>query len=87
MWFTNRKLLSENIYLKEQAAEYENIKHELKEEMLYFLLNKNSTIIEVNERFAAALDLQANDLIGKNLNDLLLKNQLINPTHKNYSRQ
>jgi len=79
MWFTNRKLLSENIYLKEQAAEYENIKHELKEEMLYFLLNKNSTIIEVNERFAAALDLQANDLVGKNLNDLLLKKSINKP--------
>jgi methyl-accepting chemotaxis protein len=79
MWLTNRKLLSENIYLKEQAAEYENIKHELKEEMLYFLLNKNSTIIEVNERFAAALDLQANDLIGKNLNDLLLKKSINKP--------
>ncbi len=38
MWFTNKKLLSEIAYLKEQTAEYENIKQELKEEMLYFFI-------------------------------------------------
>ncbi|URQ92704.1 PAS domain-containing methyl-accepting chemotaxis protein [Pseudoalteromonas sp. SCSIO 43101] len=79
MWFTNRNLLSENTYLKEQAAEYENIQKDLKKEMLYFLLSKNSTIIEVNELFAAALDSKVDELIGKNFNDLILKKSINKP--------
>lgn len=79
MWFTNRNLLSENTYLKEQAAEYENIQKDLKKEMLYFLLSKNSTIIEVNEIFAAALDSKVDELIGKNFNDLILKKSINKP--------
>ena len=79
MWFTNRNLLSENTYLKEQAAEYENIQKDLKKEMLYFLLSKNSTIIEVNELFAAVLDSKVDELIGKNFNDLILKKSINKP--------
>lgn len=79
MWFTNRNLLSENTYLKEQAAEYENIQKDLKKKMLYFLLSKNSTIIEVNELFAAVLDSKVDELIGKNFNDLILKKSINKP--------
>lgn len=41
--------------------------------MLYFLLSKNSIIIEVNDRFVVVLDFKVNDIVGKNLNDLFLK--------------
>ncbi len=79
MWFTNKKLLSEIAYLKEQTAEYENIKKELKEEMLYFLLSKNGHILEVNECFAVAIESQAEDLKGTCIESLLLQKSLNKP--------
>jgi methyl-accepting chemotaxis protein len=79
VWFTNKKLLSEIAYLKEQTAEYENIKKELKEEMLYFLLSKNGHILEVNECFAVAIESQAEDLKGTCIESLLLQKSLNKP--------
>lgn len=79
MWFTNKKLLSEIAYLKEQTAEYENIKQELKEEMLYFLLNKNGHILEVNQCFAVAIESQAENLKGTSIESLLLQKSLNKP--------
>tara|TARA_Y100000310_G_scaffold1238_1_gene1724 strand:+ start:4261 stop:5559 length:1299 start_codon:yes stop_codon:yes gene_type:complete len=79
VWFTNKKLLSEIAYLKEQTAEYENIKQELKEEMLYFLLNKNGHILEVNQCFAVAIESQAEDLKGTSIESLLLQKSLNKP--------
>lgn len=79
MWFTNKKLLSEIAYLKEQTAEYENIKQELKEEMLYFLLSKSGHILEVNYRFAAAIESEVEDLKGASIESLILKKSLNKP--------
>ncbi|MCF2849112.1 methyl-accepting chemotaxis protein [Pseudoalteromonas sp. ACER1] len=79
MWFTNKKLLSEIAYLKEQTAEYENIKQELKEEMLYFLLSKSGYILEANHRFAAAIESEVEDLKGASIEDLILKKSLNKP--------
>ncbi|MDI4671564.1 PAS domain-containing protein [Pseudoalteromonas shioyasakiensis] len=79
MWFTNKKLLSEIAYLKEQTAEYENIKQELKEEMLYFLLSKSGYTLEANHRFAAAIESEVEDLKGASIEDLILKKSLNKP--------
>ncbi len=79
MWFTNKKLLSEIAYLKEQTAEYENINQELKEEMLYFLLSKSGHILEANHRFAEAIEIEVKDLKGASIESLLLKKSLNKP--------
>lgn len=79
MWFTNRKLLSEIAELKKQTVEFENIKQELKEEMLYFLLSKDGRILEVNQQFTTAIEYKESELVGLNFNDLIVKKSLKKP--------
>lgn len=79
MWFTNKKLLSEMAFLREQVAEYENIKQELKEEMLYVLVGKNGEILRANQHFAKAMESTVEDLNGNEISSLLIKQALDKP--------
>ncbi|MBC7010420.1 PAS domain-containing methyl-accepting chemotaxis protein [Pseudoalteromonas sp. BZK2] len=79
MWFTNKKLLSEMAFLRDQVAEYENIKQELKEEMLYVLVGKNGEILRANQHFAKAMESTVEDLNGNEISSLLIKKALDKP--------
>jgi len=71
MWFSKKKLLSEISRLQVKATAYDAIEKELKEEMLYFLVDGSGKIIEVNEGFGHVIGYGPSFIIGKNIKDFL----------------
>lgn len=73
MWFSKKKLLDEISLLKLEVENFQAIKKELREEMLYCLIDDNSQILEVNNAFCEALGYSSAYLVGKKLRELLLE--------------
>jgi methyl-accepting chemotaxis protein len=73
MWFSKKKLLDEISLLKLEVENFQTIKKELREEMLFCLIDDNSQILEVNNAFCEALGYSSAYLVGKELRELLLE--------------
>ncbi|MBT3147391.1 PAS domain-containing methyl-accepting chemotaxis protein [Neptunomonas phycophila] len=71
MWFSKKKLLNEISRLQVKATAYDAIEKELKEEMLYFLVDENGTITEVNEAFSSVIGYDTSYIVGKKIKDFL----------------
>lgn len=82
MLFSNKKLLNEITSLRLEVEEFYRIKEELKEEMLYCLINKKGELIEVNQSFSDTLGYPADYLVDKNLKDFLMPKSLDTPQNQ-----
>ena len=71
MWFSKKKLLNEISRLQVKATAYDAIETELKEEMLYCLVDENGTITEVNEAFSSVIGYDTSYIVGKKIKDFL----------------
>ena len=83
MWFSKKELLNEIASLKAEIAEFDTIKQELKEEMLYCVINESGFFIDFNQQFSDSFGCDPDDLIGKNLKDFLPPKSL----HKLHSQK
>ena len=62
----NKKLLLKNEKLEQELQDLRNIQHDLKTEMLYFSINSQGKIKEVNDHFLQSSGYQEEELINKN---------------------
>ena len=76
MLFPNKKLLLKIENLEKELAEFHRIQHDLKEEMNYFCLDTKGTIKEVNNHFLHSCGYAENEVLNKNIKDLIVNDSM-----------
>lgn len=76
MLFGNNKLLTKITELEAELASFQETQADLRQEMLYLSMTPEGKIVDANTLFTKSSGFEKTELIGKNVNDLLLSKSL-----------
>lgn len=76
MFFSNSKLKEKIVGLEKELSSFHETVTDLKEEMIFFSLDSNGTILEVNQLFLTACGYEKSDIVGRNIKEIILKKSL-----------
>lgn len=76
MFFSNSKLKAKIVELEKELSSFYETVTDLKEEMIFFSLDSNGTILEVNKLFLTACGYEKSDIVGRNIKEIILKKSL-----------
>lgn len=76
MLFGNNKLLTRITELEELLASYQATQADFREEMLFFSMSLDGKIVDANTLFTTSCGFDKEELIGKNISDLILEESL-----------
>jgi len=74
--FGSKKLLTHIAELEKELASFQETQNGLQQEMLFFAMSPDGKILDVNSLFTASIGYEKNELVTKNLNDLILERSL-----------
>ncbi|MBJ7554452.1 PAS domain S-box protein [Marinomonas spartinae] len=74
--FGSKKLLAHIAELEKELASFQETQNGLQQEMLFFAMSQEGKILDVNSLFTASIGYEKNELVTKNLKDLILKKSL-----------
>ena len=76
MLFGNKKLLTRITELEKELASFQETQADLRQEMLYFSMSSEGKIVDANMSFIQSCGFEKTELIGKSINDLILRKSL-----------
>ncbi|SBS35155.1 Biofilm dispersion protein BdlA [Marinomonas spartinae] len=72
----NKKLLTKIAELERELASFQETQNGLQQEMLFFSMSSDGKILDANSLFTTSIGYEKNEILTKNINDLILKKSL-----------
>jgi methyl-accepting chemotaxis protein len=76
MFFRNRKLIEKITKLEKELSSFHETEEDFKKEMLYFSMDSEGKILEVNALFLTSSGYEQRDVVGRNIKDFILQKSL-----------